>query len=276
MFIGDDSWPGGGYYIVSFDVYNDVPTIFCVASFDSNGQIVEQELIDGYSGGMTDEMVSAFIHFGDLFNGKMIGGESEAYQTKTSVTLTVPMGGYIDFLTLNNSQYMIYTNVLSGIVVSAMETAEAWVDFVKVASTDIDLDKMKFADRLLKEICENMEKSTDEIIDEIIELVIEADDYAALVTDLMGFIGNCGITMEDLFETLSECCNSVAKDLIMNMLDGGIDLALIAVPPAKVIKKFTDAFVASLEYAIVIKDIASMASSSNDFLVIVYPARQIY
>ncbi len=276
MFIADDSWTGGGYYIVTFDVYNDVPTIFCVAAFNSDGEIVQQKLIDGYSADMLDEVASAFIHFGDLLNGKLISGESETYQTKTSVTLKVPLGGYVDFLTLSNSNYMVYANVLSGIVVGAMETADAWVDFVKVASSDIELDEMKFAEELLKLICEETNMDADNVVSQIIGIILDAEDYAALATELMGYLGDKGVSMANLFEILANCSESALDSLRSSIAKGTVDIALGAVPPAKVIKKLTDAFVASLQYAIVIKDIASMVNNSNDFLIIVYPASPVY
>jgi hypothetical protein len=237
---------------------------------------MDQELIDGYSNNMVEQMVSAFVHIDELFNGQLISGESESYQTKTSVILDVPLGGYIDFLTLNNSDYMVYANVLSGIVVSAMETAEAWTEFVGVATADIDLDEMKFADLLLKQICKDFDKSADEVIGDVLKLVMEAEDYSAMVTGIMGFIGDHGVTMEDLFEILAQCSDSMTSKLITNMLDGAIDTALIAVPPARLIKKMTDVVVSSMQYTIVIKDIAAMIRDGNDFLIVSYPFKPIY
>ena len=271
VFVADSTYEGGGYYKVTFDVYNDVPTIFSVASFNSNGEIVKQQLIAGYSADMLDEMHSAFTHFGDLLTGKLVSGESEMYQTKTSVTLEVPLGGYVDFLTLNNSEYMVYANVLSGIVVSAMETADAWVDFVNVASADLDFDEMKFAKEVVGVIVKKAHLTEDDVVKQVLKIVMEKDDYAALVTGIMGYLGDNGVTMADLFKILADCTISSIPQLKEAIAKGSVDAMLSAVPPARIIKELTDAFVSSLQYAIVIKDIASMSTSSNDFLIIVYP-----
>ena len=265
----------GGYYKVTFDVYNDVPTVFCVASFDRDGNLIEQQLIGGYDAKMTEQMISSFIHIGDLVNGKLISGESKAFAEHTSVELKVPLGGYVDFLSLQNSEYMIYANVLSGIVVCSMETSEAWVDFVKYASYDIKLDRVAFAEALLKELSIKKGMSSQEIVEEIIGLMVDANDYTALATGLMGFIFDSGVTMEMLLKILLECSQSALPDLGNALLDGTVNAALKANPAAGAVKLLTDALVETLQYGIVLKDIYTMANTPYDYLVIAYPTAPI-
>ena len=71
--------------------------------------------------------------------------------------------------------------------------------------------------------------------------------------------------------------HSMTEELVTGMIQSAIDQGLsLAVPPAGVIKELTDALVTTLQFAIVIKDVSSMAGNSNDFLIIVYPAKPVY
>ena len=274
-FVEDSSYEGGGYYKVTFDVYNDVPTYFCVAVFDKNDNLLDQKLIDGYSGGVVSEMVDTFINFGDWFNGNLVSGETEIGQKKTSVEFEVPLGGYVDFLTLNNSYHMVFANTLCGVVIHAMEAGEDWAKLIEVASTDIDVDKVKFGEALVNKIAKNLDLSPDEVIKKIMDLAVDKDDYAAFATSLMTFIWSSEITLEDLFITLAECTKSDLPGLSSEMVNGSIDLALTVIPPAKILKKLADATVSSLQYAIILKDIAYMSTNNSDFLIIVYPTEHI-
>ena len=285
MFVADKKWPGGGYYYVTFDVYNDVPTVFCVASFTSDGALVsdgkniQQQLINGYSAGMLEEMIGAFVHIEDLFNGNLTKGETESGQTKTPVELKVPLGGYVDFLTLANSEYMIYANVFGGIVVTAMQTAEAWVEYIGLGTDDMDLDTMTFSEALLGKIKEDFGKSATQVIGDVIKLIMDTEDYMAMLTDIMGYLSNY-LTLEDLFRVLMDCCNSSTREMIDSMLnkvaEKGLEAVLTKVPLANAIKGITDIIVSSLQFAVVLKDVAAMANITQDYLIIRYPTTPIY
>lgn len=277
MFINDSSKEGGGYYRVTFDVYNDVPTIFSVAAIDKYGNIQKQVLINGYTDGMVDEMISAFWHITDLLDGSLIRGESEMYSTKTHVSLDVPLGGYVDFLSLNNSTYMVYANVLSGIVVGAMETADAWTSLVKVASTELHFDPVKFGERLMDKLIELTGMTQTDITAKVVGILLKAEwsDLASIATEIMGFLYDSGVTLETLFVVLNECVTDNLPGFINGAIDTSIDVALTVIPPAKIIKKFTDAAVSSLQYVILIKDLSSMITRESDFMIIVYPNEAI-
>ena len=230
-----------------------------------------QELIGGYSTDIYKGRYEAFRYLPDLFNGKLVGGESESGKAKTSVRLEVPLGGYVDFLTLNNSNYMVFANVLSGIVVGAMETAEAWTDFVKTAAVDLEYDKIQFALDLLDLICEKTHLTADSVIEAIMEIIMDSMDPCAIATEILGYLFDQGVSLTNLFEILSDSMASAIPELVAGLASGALDAALNFIPVASVIKKFTDTFIATGEYALLIKDLASMIKSNKDFLIIVYP-----
>ena len=141
---------------------------------------------------------------------------------------------------------------------------------------EIDIDEMKFGQLLLEKICKESGMSASESMKKIVELTWKANDYAALTTDIMGFISDSGVTLECLFDTLMQCCDSMTKDLISGMFKSMADTGLtLAIPPAGAIKKLNDAVIQTLQFAIVIKDVSSMANRTSDFLIIQYPNSQI-
>ena len=113
------------------------------------------------------------------------------------------------------------------------------------------------------------------MVEMMMEFIMDSTDPDVIATEILGYLFDQGVTLTNLFELLSKNLESELQSLVDGLATGVIDAALNFILAADFIKQFTDAFVATGEYVILIKDLASMINSEKDFLIITYPISPI-
>ena len=109
------------YNLVTMNVYNETSVIGVVEVYDSNGKLVKCEKIDKFGGNnitsLKGTVLSSLLLLQDAFTQNMLSFKSERFTKKTSISISVPRGGYIKVSNnINDSAYCTVYNFVDMLV----------------------------------------------------------------------------------------------------------------------------------------------------------------
>ena len=109
------------YNLVTMNVYNETSVIGVVEVYDSNGKLVKCEKIDKFGDNnitsLKGTVLSSLLLLQDAFTQNMLSFKSERFTKKTSISISVPRGGYIKVSNnINDSAYCTVYNFVDMLV----------------------------------------------------------------------------------------------------------------------------------------------------------------
>ena len=235
VYVSDSSKDGGGYHLVTFNLYNSSVATFSVMVYNKDGTVYDQELIAAHSeGGMFDQMWVHLSNINDIWNGDMLSGKSETMSTKTPITINVPLGGAVCIT--SGSDYVFKENVIN-LLLLAMDTLGG-INGISKDLGGYSLD----VDACFKKLSEALGIPEIELTAKILKILSDKGDVGDAITALLGMIFDAdeGITPEDVMKIYLDSLMNVPQNILKSAVDKLIEKGLSYVPGANVIVGVTD------------------------------------
>ena len=235
VYVSDSSKDGGGYHLVTFNLYNSSVATFSVMVYNKDGTIYDQELIAAHSeGGMFDQMWVHLSNINDIWNGDMLSGKSETMSTKTPITIKVPLGGAVCIT--SGSDYVFKENVIN-LLLLAMDTLGG-INGISKDLGGYSLD----VDACFKKLSEALGIPEIELAAKIFKILSDKGDVGDAITAMLGMIFDAdeGITPEDVMKIYLDSLMNVPQKVLKSAVDKLIEKGLSYVPGANVIVGVTD------------------------------------
>jgi len=235
VYVSDSSKDGGGYHLVTFNLYNSSVATFSVMVYNKDGTVYDQELIAAHSeGGMFDQMWVHLSNINDIWNGDMLSGKSETMSTKTPITIKVPLGGAVCIT--SGSDYVFKENVIN-LLLLAMDTLGG-INGISKDLGGYSLD----VDACFKKLSEALGIPEIELTAKILKILSDKGDVGDAITALLGMIFDAdeGITPEDVMKIYLDSLMNVPQNILKSAVDKLIEKGLSYVPGANVIVGVTD------------------------------------
>ncbi len=209
---------------LSFDVYNSTSLMGVVEVYDSNGNLIDCEIIDRFDGNsvssIKDSVVNMYKLVADGFKGELLTYKQDSYTKKTSINnLYVPKGGRIEIT--NNcmySQSCAIANATELTVESLLTFSNSISDASKTKEIAKDTVKKIIKDSIKQDIFELGNKITEKIAEKTTEEVSKNLLNGALSEFVSDTITVFTAQNIDLDKIIIDSCKSVGVGIAENAL----------------------------------------------------------